>query len=109
MPSSAPGYTDDACSTCHHDAAAATAEFAAWRAAGNELREPLVIEHSDEADGPQIALWIVEDLEAAGIDAVGAPYSSASRRPSCPCSGDSTTGCTTATSSGGSTRVRPGS
>ena len=76
-PSSAPGHADDACTTCHHDTEAARAEFAAWRAAGNELREPLVIEHSDQADAPQIALRIVEDLKVVGIDAVDTPHSSA--------------------------------
>jgi ABC-type transport system substrate-binding protein/actin-like ATPase involved in cell morphogenesis len=77
-PPGVPGYAEGVCEVCDYDPDGARADFEEWQAQGNRLTAPIRVQSSVEPGYSDPAVGIVvENLEAAGIDAVEEPLGQA--------------------------------
>ena len=73
-PPGVPGYeAEGQCDYCTYDPEAATAAFEEWKAAGNELTEPIRIQFNAGAGHEDVVNIVVENLNAVGINAEAEP------------------------------------
>ena len=72
-PPGIPGFAEDLCEYCAYDPEAAQAAFDEWKAAGNELTEPIPIQFNAGAGHEPVVQIIVDNLAAIGIEAVAEP------------------------------------
>jgi ABC-type transport system substrate-binding protein len=73
IPPGVPGFTENICEFCTYDPDAATAAYEEWKAAGNELTEPIKIQLNAGAGHEDVVATIVSNLEAVGIPAAADP------------------------------------
>jgi oligopeptide transport system substrate-binding protein len=69
-PPGIPGFGEDLCDDCTYDPEAAQASFDEWKAAGNELTEPIRIQYNLGAGHENVVAIMIDNLAAIGIDAV---------------------------------------
>ncbi len=73
VPPVVPGYRAGLCDVCRYDPAGAKAAFAEWKAAGNTLADPIILQYNTGAGHEAMAQLVIEQLAAVGITAVGEP------------------------------------
>jgi oligopeptide transport system substrate-binding protein len=74
VPKGIPGYRTGLGLGVGRDLEGAKKAFAEWKAAGNELKEPLRLSYNEGANWDQVATIFVGNLKDAGIDAKLDPY-----------------------------------
>jgi oligopeptide transport system substrate-binding protein len=72
-PEGIPGWMADLCDYCTYDVDAAQKAFDDWKAAGNELNDPIKILFNAGAGHENVVQIMVDNLSAIGIDAVADP------------------------------------
>jgi ABC-type transport system substrate-binding protein len=72
-PEGIPGFMPDLCDYCTYDEAQAQGLFDEWKAAGNELTEPIPLQFNADAGHEPVAAIVVSNLQAIGIEAVAQP------------------------------------
>ncbi len=72
-PEGIPGWAPDLCEYCSYDKAQAQKLFDEWKAAGNELTEPIPLQFNADAGHEPVAQIVVDNLKEIGIDAVAQP------------------------------------
>ncbi len=74
VPKGIPGYRTGLGLGVNRDLEGAKKALAEWKAAGNELKEPLRLSYNEGANWDQVATIFVGNLKEAGIDAKLDPY-----------------------------------
>ena len=74
VPKGIPGYKTGLGLGVARDLEGAKKDFAAWKAAGNELKEPLRFSYNEGANWDKVSTIFVGNLKDAGIDAKLDPY-----------------------------------
>jgi oligopeptide transport system substrate-binding protein len=73
-PEGIPGWKGDICDYCAYDPDAAQQAFDDWKAAGNELTDPIKIQVNASAGHENVVQIMVDNLAAIGIDAEAEPF-----------------------------------
>ena len=68
-PPGIPGFKEGLCDYCAYDPDAAQAAYDEWKAAGNELTEPIKIQFNLDAGHEPVVDIMIENLDAIGIPA----------------------------------------
>jgi len=73
-PPGIPGFEEGLCEYCEFDQDAAQAAFDEWKAAGNELTEPIRIQFNADAGHEDVTAIAIDNLSAIGIEAEQEPF-----------------------------------
>jgi ABC-type oligopeptide transport system substrate-binding subunit len=72
-PRGIPGFAEGLCDYCSYDPDAAQEAFDQWKAEGNELTDPILIDFNPDNGHEPVVQIIVDNLNAIGIDAQANP------------------------------------